>query len=151
MPPELTKDRYHARKLSAKDAKLDYQAVMSSVESIQKTRGGKWPTKELSFEDDVIDLGWHQREFENCSSFAYTVMNPEETKCLGCFYLYPMGFRTSIISKNVDCDVDVSWWVTQEMYDKDFYGELFRDIRVFLKKQWPFLKPYFSNTIIPEE
>jgi len=55
-PPKLIKDSYIARKLTAKDVELDYKAVMSSQDIIHKLRGGKWPTPELTIEDDLIDL-----------------------------------------------------------------------------------------------
>ena len=48
--PELLKQtNFLARKLKASDVYLDYIAVMSSIELIQKTRGGSRPTKVLSF------------------------------------------------------------------------------------------------------
>lgn len=88
---------------------------MSSIDVIRSTRGGSWPSPELSFEEDMIDLGWHQREFENKTSFAFTVMNLDETKCLGCFYLYPAGYRKKAPENS---DVDISFWVTQKEYNK---------------------------------
>ena len=69
---------------------------------------------------------------------------------LGCFYFYPMGFRTPITSENNEFSVDVSWWVTQEMHDQGFYKTFFEDIKTFLKEDWLFLNPYFSNKIMPE-
>lgn len=135
-----------ARKLSFNDAKLDYKAVISSIDIIKKTRGGDWPTKDLSFEEDQIDLGWHQREFENRTSFAYTVMSRDEKECLGCFYLYPPGYRSES-SKNAD--VDVSFWVTQKAYEKGLYKELFFWLDSWLKS-WPFNKIVYTNKEIPQ-
>lgn len=73
---KLEKPGFIIRKLCFEDAELDYEAVMSSVDLIKRTRGGDWPSPDLTFEDDQIDLGWHQREFENRTSFAYTIMTP---------------------------------------------------------------------------
>jgi hypothetical protein len=89
VPEKLETPDFTIRKLMYRDAKLDYEAVMSSIDTIRQTRGGDWPEPTLSFEDDQIDLAWHQREFENGTSLAYTVMKPDETECLGCLYLYP--------------------------------------------------------------
>src|SRR3989304_7408461 len=90
---KLKQTDFLIRKLCARDVYLDYLAVMSSIDVIQKTRGGSWPTKDLTFEDDLIDLAWHQREFEHKSSFAYTVVNKEGTECLGCLYFFKPGTR----------------------------------------------------------
>jgi hypothetical protein len=54
----------------------------------------------LTLEDDLVDLGWHQREFKLRRSFAYTVMSLDEKKCLGCLYIEPSektGFEARVI------------------------------------------------------
>jgi len=147
-PSKLIHPKFIARKLKASDVYLDYVAVMSSIETIKNTRGGSWPTSDLSFEDDMIDLAWHQREFENRSSFAYTIMNPNESKCLGCFYLYPVGYRGEAPENS---DVDVSFWVTQKAYDDGLYRQLYKTLKVWLAKQWPFKQPHWSNLEIPND
>ena len=45
--------------------------------------GDTWPDG-LTLEVNLIDLAWHQREFTIGHSFAYTVMNDDESRCLGC-------------------------------------------------------------------
>src|SRR5580692_2732294 len=81
---------FRARMLAISDVVKDYDAVMTSVERLQKVFGpsGRWP-EGLSFEQDLIDLGWHHKEFQMRRSFAYTVMSPDESQCLGCVYIYP--------------------------------------------------------------
>lgn len=147
VPQKLESEKFIARKLCASDTDLDYKAVMSSIDIIKKTRGGNWPTSDLTLEDDRIDLSWHQREFENKSSFAFTVMNNEETECLGCFYLYKPNFRGECPEGT---DVDVSFWVTQKAYEEGLYPELYHAIKNWLVKEWPFQKPFWSNKEIPE-
>lgn len=147
IPESLKTEHFLIRKLTFGDVKLDYEAVMSSIDIIKRTRGGSWPTKDLTFEDDQIDLGWHQREFEYKSSFAFTVMNPEETECLGCVYFYPTGFRKEAPK---DSDVDISFWVTQKAYDMGLYPELYKVLKDWLAKDWPFKKPFWSNTELPQ-
>jgi len=147
VPEQLRHPKFVIRKLCARDVYLDYIAVMSSINIIRQTRGGEWPTSDLTFEDDWIDLAWHQREFEHRSSFAYTVMHPNETECLGCLYLYPAGFR---FAASDECDVDVSFWVTQKAYDQGLYPELYATLKNWLTQAWPFQKPHWTNTEIPE-
>ena len=146
VPKQINHPRFIARKLTIRDVYLDYLAVMSSVDTIQKTRGGDWPTIELTFEDDLIDLGWHQREFERKTSFAYTVMNLNETECLGCFYLYPPGTRAPVED---GADVDVSFWVTKKAYRDGLYPILYNRLDNWLKSKWPFKKVQYTNIKIP--
>lgn len=146
VPEQLQTSDFIIRKLTYKDAKLDYEAVMSSIDIIKKTRGGDWPTSQLTFEDDQIDLAWHQREFENRTSFAYTVMSLDETECLGCLYFYPPGLRDN---SSQNADVDVNFWVTQSAYEKGLYPILFDTIEQWLKS-WPFKKVAYTNILLPD-
>lgn len=142
VPKKLETPDFIIRKFNFSDAKLDYEAVISSIDIIKETRGGEWPSPQLSFEDDQIDLGWHQREFENRTSFAYTVMSPDEKECLGCLYLYPPGHRSKI---SKDGDVDVSFWVTQKAYNEGLYEDLYKTLDKWLKSVWPFKKIVYTN------
>ncbi len=146
IPDNIKTDRFIFRKLCFLDAALDYDAVMSSIDLIRQTRGGSWPDETLTYLDDQIDLGWHQREFENRSSFAYTIMSLDETKCLGCAYLYPPWFRNET---SKDADVDVSFWVTQESYGEGLYPVVYHFPLEFLSG-WPFKKIAFTNKILPD-
>lgn len=146
VPEKLETPEFIIRKLCFSDAKLDYEAVMSSIDIIKKTRGGSWPSSDLSFVEDQIDLGWHQREFENKTSFAYTVMSTDEKECLGCLYLYHAGHRSE---DSKDADVDVSFWVTQAAYDKGLYNTLYKTLDGWLKSTWPFEKVVYTNEEIP--
>ncbi len=147
VPQSLETSKFRIRKLCARDVYLDYIAVMSSIDIIEQTLGEEgWPTRGLTLEEDLIDLAWHQREFEHRYSFAYTVMNLDETECLGCLYIFPPQKNTP-----QDSDVDVSFWVTQKAYEQGLYAELYRTIKDWLAKDWPFQKPFWANRVIPGE
>lgn len=146
VPEKYVTESFIIRKLCYHDAELDYEAVMSSIDIIKQTRGGDWPTSDLTYTDDQIDLAWHQREFENKTSFAYTVMSLDEKKCLGCLYFYPPGFRSK---QSEDADIDVSFWVTKDAYDEGLYEVLYQTIDTWLKKDWPFKTIVYTNTELP--
>ena len=50
--------------------------------------GGDWLSG-LTLEQNIIELGWHQTEFQLHTLFAYTVVIREEAEVLGCVYIYP--------------------------------------------------------------
>jgi len=148
VPESLKTPDFTIRKLCLEDAALDYKAVMSSIDIIRRTRGSDsdgWPQEDLTYKDDQADLAWHQKEFENRTSFAYTVMSVNEKECLGCFYLYPPGYRGE---KSKDADVDVNFWVTEEAHNDGLYDKLYFVIVAFLKR-WPFQKIVFTNKVLP--
>jgi len=128
-PPNLTKDKYIARQLTIKDTKADYNAVMSSIDIIHKTRGGDWPTSDLTYEDDLADLGWHQREHDFKTNFCYAIMSPDEKEYFGSIYFYAPGEPMSD-AKSVDgVNVNISWWITQKKYDEGLYDVISQDIK----------------------
>ena len=90
VPEKFETDKFRLRMLKVTDVVKDYDAVMTSVDYLQRIFGprSKWPSKDLTFEQDLIDLGWHQKEFQTRSSFVYTVMNLDESQCLGCIYIF---------------------------------------------------------------
>lgn len=136
IPEVLETNNFRLRMLTINDVKLDYDAVMESMEHLQKTQpfgpNYKWPTKDLSYEQDLIDLGWHQKEFQERSSFAYTVINLDETKCLGCLYIYP--------SENPNYDAKIMMWVRQSEVKNGLDEILFSSVKKWIQDKWPFKK-----------
>lgn len=128
VPAGIETDRYRLRMLTVNDVVKDYDAVMSSVDRLRGVFDSSldWP-EGLTLEQDLIDLGWHQKEFQNRSSFAFTVMSPDEERCLGCVYIYP----------SETADADVFMWVRQEEYEA-LDGDLFDNVRRWVAEEWPF-------------
>ena len=147
-PEKLVYKDITAKPLTRTDLKADLDAVNSSIEVIQKTRGGSWPEEALSEEFDLLDLAWHEREFRDGSSFAYVVYDTNETY-IGCLYLYPMGHRTEFSDELLKYDVDASWWVTAEAYRQGYYTKLYKGIQTWLNQEFPFKEVYYSNKEIP--
>ena len=81
---------FHLRMLSIHDVVKDFDAVMTAGDRLKGAMeaGSTWPDG-LTLEENLIDLAWHQREFTIGHSFAYTVMNDDESRCLGCCYINP--------------------------------------------------------------
>ncbi len=143
VPYEISFEKFILKKLSVEDVKLDYIAVMSSIDVIHKVRGGTWPSMDLTEKEDLEDLYWHQAEFEMRTSFAYTVLNLDKSKCLGCVYIYPTNKPWVEFTEGSDAVINM--WVTQEEYDKGLYLELFKIVESWVNAVWPFKQPYYSN------
>jgi len=77
VPTQLENEHFRLRTLTVNDVVKDYDAVMSSRDHLKSVFGpnSDWPQADLSLEQDLIDLGWHQKEFQIRSSFAYTVVS----------------------------------------------------------------------------
>lgn len=134
VPEKLETAKFRIRMLTVNDVVKDYDAVMTSVEHLQGVFGArsKWPSSSLTLEQDLIDLGWHQKEFQRRTSFAYTVMSLDESQCFGCIYLYP--------SSKDDYEVDVYLWVRKSEYENGLDPILFDSVKTWLSENWPFTK-----------
>jgi hypothetical protein len=148
-PTELTYEDLVARAISRADLHDDVRGINESIELIHRTRGGPWPTEPVTEESNLADLVWHEVELRDGTSFAYAVYD-REGSYLGCCYLYPMGGRTELTEALLRHDVDVSWWVTPNAYERGHYETLYRALRHWLAEQFPFEAPYFSNAEIPQ-
>jgi len=69
VPSGLETEEFRLRMLTVHDVVRDYDAVMSSVEHCQTIWGGNWPVG-LTLEQNLIDLGWHQKGFQTRRAFA---------------------------------------------------------------------------------
>ena len=103
----------------------------------------------VSEEFDFVDLVWHECEFRERYSFAYAVYDAD-ARYVGCCYLYPMGRRTPLTEPLLKHDVDVSWWVTADAYERGTYTTLFLALQHWLAEAFPFAMPYYSNVLIPD-
>lgn len=146
IPPQLETNRMRLRMLKVSDVVKDYDAVMSSVAHLQKIKTfgpkQKWPIG-LTLEQNLIDLGWHQKEFQMRSTFAYTVMNLDESQCLGCIYIEP--------SSNPNYEAMVFLWVRQSEVESGLDEHLFESVKEWLNEKWPFEKVAYPGREIDWE
>lgn len=147
-PPTLLFDDLVATVLSRDHLADDVAGINASIELIQKTRGGGWPTAAVTEDGNFIDLVWHECEFREGFSFSYAVYTLER-EYLGCCYLYPLGRRTPLSEELAECEVDISWWVTPSAYERGYYEKLFRAPRQWASKAFPFSAVHYSNMLIP--
>ena len=66
------------------------------------------------------------------SSFAYTVVSPDESEVIGCLYINP--------TKKGDYDARISMWIRTSMLDKGMDAILYNSVKDWIEKDWPFKK-----------
>lgn len=145
VPENLVTESFRLRMLTIHDAVKDYEAVMTSREHLQGVfgPGSNWPAADLSLEQDLIDLAWHQKEFQNRTSFAYTMMSLDEQRCLGCVYFYP--------TKATDYDAQIILWARQSELAGGLEVQLLKSVEDWVETTWPFSKVGFPGKDISWE
>jgi len=112
----------------------DFNALMSSKESLRQIFDidDTWPADDMTIEENYRDLKIHQDEFDNREGFSYTVVNKEDTECIGCIYIWPWsyGFYDSLSF----------YWVTDKVKAQGFEKELGKFLDKWLKEFWGFEK-----------
>jgi hypothetical protein len=137
VPQTLETDEFRLRMLTIHDLVKDFDAVMSSVDhckTIWPDLG--WP-EGLTLEQNLIDLGWHQREFQIRRSFTYTVVSLDESRVLGCVYIEP--------TKRNGYDAAVYLWARQSELSRGLEDRLFEAVQGWLVSSWPFKSPAFPG------
>ena len=145
VPEVLENEHFRLRMLTIHDVVKDYDAVMTSIDHLQGVFGpdSNWPTRDLTLEQDLIDLAWHQKEFQRGSSFTYTVVALDESEVLGCLYIFP--------TKKADYNATASMWVRASKVDEGLDEILFSTVKIWMKNEWPFPKVAYPGREISWE
>jgi hypothetical protein len=102
----------------------DFDAICDRVDH----EGSSQPPFVSTVADNLVDLGWHQKEFQLRRSFAYTVFAPDESRVLGCAYIYPSESH----------DARVSMWVRRDAWEDGLDPLVEAALRDWLEREWPF-------------
>ena len=140
VPLSLATENFHFTVLEDSLAILDFEAVMSSQKRLVGIfgLGSEWPKSTMSLAENIESLKVHKQEFDSREAFAYSVLNPNKTKCLGCVYIDPSR------SQQYDCDVYL--WIRDDNLALE--KELYNTVHTWLSTEWPFSKIAFPGRCI---
>jgi hypothetical protein len=97
----------------------------------------------LTLEQNIIELGWHQTEFQLRTSFAYTVVSLDELEVMDCVYIYP--------TQKAEIDAEVTLWVRQSRVAEGLDQHLFETVESWIADAWPFNNPAYPGRHISFE
>ena len=128
VPQRLDTAEFRLRTLTIRDVVQDYDAVTSSATHLRTIwPEGTWPDG-LTLEQNLVDLGWHQKEFQRRSSFAYTVVTPDESRVVGCVYIYPTRKR--------GFEAEVYLWARQSELATGLEQRLHATVKEWIARDW---------------
>lgn len=130
VPDTFETTEFRLRMLTVHDVVKDYDAVITSIDHLKTIwPDGTWPVG-LTLEQNLIDLGWHQKEFPTRRSFAYTVVTLSESVVLGCVYIEPT-YRQGY-------EAVVYLWTRQSELAGGLETRLHAAVKEWIHSRWPF-------------
>jgi hypothetical protein len=112
--------------LDEKHAELDFEALMSCRARLrEELQWGEWPKEDFTLEANRADLRDHHDEFIRHEAFAYTVLSPDRSRCLGCIYIE----RCSEIN-----GAQIAFWAIDDALDIE--SHLVTDVLKWVHDAW---------------
>jgi RimJ/RimL family protein N-acetyltransferase len=124
LPVTLEHERFRLRMLTVDDVVKDFDAICDRVDHT----GAPQPPFVPTIAENLVDLGWHQKEFKLRRSFAYTIVAPDESRVLGCAYINPSETH----------DASVRMWVRRDAWEDGLDSLVEAALRDWLEREWSF-------------
>jgi RimJ/RimL family protein N-acetyltransferase len=133
-PIALVTKRFQLEPLGPKHTDLDFGALMSSNAHLQSTLGwGGWPAEDFTAERDREDLEKHWAEFESRVAYAYTVLSPDLSECIGCVYINPLQGKEAQ-------EAGLLYWVTESELVNGLDEHLLGALTSWMEAEWDFTR-----------
>jgi hypothetical protein len=148
-PSGFETDGLLVRPITAADAELDYDAVMESREFLRLWSQSTWPADDFTVEDNRADMVKMEDRHKRHEAFGYAVMNPEQTECLGCIYIFPPDANwfsgADVTAINIDhwsdCDALLLFWVRVSRIADGLDRRLLEALLDWFEQEWSFDAP----------
>ncbi|MCK4901043.1 MAG: hypothetical protein KAS38_19840 [Anaerolineales bacterium] len=145
VPERHETTKFIFRPLKSSDVALDYDAVISSSSMLRAWSQSDWPKDGFLLEDNLEDLKWHESEHIEKIAFTYTILNPEETLCLGCIYIRPLSEELvdlvtchSSDSAGELYSASLRYWVRESHSSTELSFDVLKAIDYWLEEEWHF-------------
>lgn len=145
IPTGLATDEFALRPIRASDASRDYTAVMETRVDLRIWEQSSWPEDTFTVDANREDLAGLEQRHEERRAYTYTVIDPADTECLGCVYIFPITatFLTKATVRPVienaqweSVDAVVYFWVRESRIASGMEDRLLSSIREWLDGDW---------------
>lgn len=126
----LVTERMRLEPLRPALVQLDYDAFMSSIDHLRDSlRWENWPSADYELEQNRVDLQRHWDEFGAAEAYAYTVLTPDRSRCIGCVYINPFA--------DLERRARVAYWVTEDQLESRLDEHLLIELVAWFEREWP--------------
>jgi len=154
VPSELRTAEFVLRPIVADDAEMDHAAVMETREHLRSWEQSTWPEDDFTVEANRQDLIGLEERHAAHRAFTYTVRDPDDTRCLGCVYVFPTS--ATFLAKSTVTPVDgdlwadveavVFFWVRLSQMELGMDGRLLSALRVWFAGEWRLRKTVYVTS-----
>jgi RimJ/RimL family protein N-acetyltransferase len=138
-PRTLDTARVHLEPLAPSHVELDFAALMGSREHLQRTlHWGDWPRPDFTLAENRDDLARHWQEFVDREAYAYTVLSPDGSRCVGCVYL-------EALPGGGPDDAAMAYWVIEPELATDLDRHLLEALGRWFEDAWPWKRVVLQN------
>jgi len=151
VPAELGTSEFVLRPITADDAAMDHAAVMETREDLRLWEQSSWSEDDFTVEanrNDLVDL--EQRHTAG-RAYTYTVLDPLDSTCLGCVYVFPTD--ATFLAKATVTPVDdegwadvqavVYFWARRSRMETGVDGRLLDTLRAWFAEVWKLERTVF--------
>ena len=143
-------DNFTFRPLTSNYTEMDFDALMATKTVLRQWSNSPWPKDDFTLEANRADLQRHDDEFRNHEAYAYTVLNPQESRVEGCVYLNPLRQLLNRFDPSEEItrqvapeEAHMGFWIRGDRLADE--GLLLGDILDWLDTHWQFPQVTFFN------
>jgi len=154
VPSELRTEEFVLRPIVADDAERDHAAVMETREHLRSWEQSTWPEDDFTVEANRQELLGLEERHAAHRAFTYTVLEPDDTRCLGCVYVFPPS-ATFLAESTVtpvdgdlwaDVEAVVFFWVRLSQMELGMDGRLLSALRGWFEGEWGLRKTVYVTS-----
>jgi hypothetical protein len=97
-----------------------------------------WPPATMTYDDDKADLARHEAESAAQVTFAYALLDADESRLFGCAYVDPPDTRSPSAT-----DAVVSWWVVDDAVGTPLEAALDELVPRWMTDVWGFTAVHY--------
>lgn len=143
VPHELVTDEFIVRPLGPEHAEADFEALTEALPYYRKWQPQDWNHADFDLEENRAEMAQHRKEHDERVAFTFTILDPTETRVLGCVYV---GALSPFLTRNGVQDVDdvaehsaqVYLWVRPSLFATNLDQKVIQALAKWFRADWSF-------------
>ncbi|MEE2901493.1 MAG: hypothetical protein VYC39_04155 [Myxococcota bacterium] len=145
IPEKLTHELFTIRPLLPADYKLDFEAVMDSLDYYREFNPSEWSASNFDLSQNKKELENHLEDHLSKRSFTLTIASNDAEKILGCIYINHLsGLLTwlkqskDMVSQVRDFEAQVYLWTRPSCIETNLDRMITKELEAWLQEKWAF-------------